>query len=126
MDTERLEKELPVWNHRMYVALSAAVALLIATVVPLLWVAWFVLLIFVTAVGFNLLWGRGWKNLPLSKERTNTIFGYLLASWFLLFVPLMLNTDICFLTFPLVYTIFLLVIYWRVRKKLSDAEEMFP
>lgn len=126
MDTERLEKELPVWNRRMYVALSAAIALLIATVIPLLWVAWFVLLIFVTAAGFNLLWGRGWKNLPLSRERTNTIFGYLLASWFLLFVPLILNTDICFLTFPLMYTVFLLVIYWRIRKKLSDAEEMFP
>jgi hypothetical protein len=126
MDTERLEKELPIWNRGMYIVLSAAVTLLIATVIPFLWVAWFVLLIFVTSAGFNLLWGRGWKNLPLSKERVNTIFGYLLASWFLLFVPLMLNTDLCFLTFPLVYTIFLLAIYWRIRKKLSDAEEMFP
>ena len=126
MDTERLEKELPIWNCGMYIALSVAVTLLIATVIPFLWVAWFVLLIFVTSAGFNLLWGRGWKNLPLSRERVNTIFGYLLASWFLLFVPLMLNTDLCFLTFPLVYTVFLLVIYWRIRKKLSDAEEMFP
>lgn len=126
MDTERLEKELSVWNRLMYTALSAAIALLIATVVPLLWIAWFVLLIFVTSVGFNLLWGKGWKDQPLSKERVNTIFGYLLAGWFLLFIPLLLNTDICFLTFPLAYTVFLLVIYLRTRKKLSDAEEMFP
>lgn len=126
MDTERLEKELSIWNRLMYSALSAAIALLIATVVPLLWVAWFVLLIFVTSVGFNLLWGKGWKDQPLSKERVNTIFGYLLAGWFLLFIPLLLNTDICFLTFPLAYTVFLLVIYLRTRKKISDAEEMFP
>ena len=126
MDTEHLEKQLPVWNHRMYMILSAAVTLLASTFMPLLWAVWFVLLILAASSGFNLLWGKDWKNLPLSKERMNTIIGYLLASWLLLFVPWIRNTDLCFFIFPLAYTIFLLVVYLRIRKRLSDAEEMFP
>ncbi len=126
MDTDHLERQLPVWNHRMYMILSAAVTLLASTFMPLLWAVWFVLLILAASSGFNLLWGKDWKNLPLSKERMNTIFGYLLASWLLLFVPWILGADLCFSIFPLAYTVFLLTIYLRTRKKLSDAEEMFP
>src|SRR5512135_2849277 len=100
MDTDHLEKQLPVWNHRMYMILSAAVTLLASTFMPLLWAVWFVLLILAASSGFNLLWGKDWKNLPLSKERMNTIIGYLLASWLLLFVPWIRNTDLCFFIFP--------------------------
>ncbi len=126
MDTDRLEQQLPIWNRRMHVILSSAATLLVATFVPLLWVVWFALLILSTSFGFNLLWGKDWKNLPLTKERLNIIFGCFLAGWLLLFVPWILNTDICFSVFPLAYTIFLLGMYWHTRKKLSDAEEMFP
>ncbi len=126
MDTERLEKQLPMWNRLMYVGLSSAVILLIANFEWLRMVVWFVLQILTAATGFYLLWGKGWKSMPLTKERVNTIFGCLLASWLLLFVPWIFNNDLCFFIFPLVYTVFLLVIYLRTRKKLSDAEEMFP
>ncbi len=126
MDTERFERELPIWNRRMYMILSAVVALVAATFVPLLLVAWFLLFVFSAAAGLNLLWGKDWRSLPLSRERTNTIFGYLFASWLLLFVPLIRTPDICFFIFPLAYTVFLLIIYLRTRKKLSDADEMFP
>ena len=126
MDTELFEKELSILNRRMYIALSSAATLLIATFVPFLWIVWFVLLIFVLSSGFNLLWGKNWRSLPLSKERVNTIFGYLIAGWLLLFVPCILNRELCFLTFPLAYTIFLGTIYWRTHQKLSEAEEMFP
>lgn len=126
MDIDRLEKQLPIWNRLMYVVLGSAVTLLFASVDGLRGVAWFVLQILSTAAAFYLLWGKGWKSLPLSRERVNTIFGCFLASWLLLFIPWILNTDFCFFIFPLAYTIFLLVVYWRIRKRLSEAEEMFP
>jgi hypothetical protein len=126
MDTDHLEKQLPTWNRLMYMALSSAVILLVANFEALRWVAWFVLQILTTATGSYLLWGKNWKNLPLTKERLNIIFGCFLASWLLLFIPWIFNTEICFFIFPLAYTAFLLVIYWRTRKKLKDAEEMFP
>jgi hypothetical protein len=126
MDTDRLEKQLPMWNRLMYVILGSTGTLLFASFEELRWVAWFVLQILATSAGFYLLWGKGWKNLPLSKERVNTIFGCLLASWLLLFVLWILGRDSCLLILPLAYTIFLLAIYWRTRRKLSDVEEMFP
>jgi len=126
MDTDRLEKQLSVWNRRMYMALSSAVILLIASFDELRWVAWFVLQILTTSLGFYLLWGKDWRNLPLSKERINSIFGCFLASWLLLFIPMILAKEACFSVPLFGYTIFLLIIYLRTRKKLSDFEEMFP
>jgi len=126
MDTDRLEKQLPTWNRLMYMAVSSAVVLLVASFDELRWVAWFVLQILITSVGFNLLWGKSWKSLPLSKERMNITFGFFLASWLLLFIPMILAKEACFATPVFVYSIFLLIIYWRARKKLSESEEMFP
>ena len=126
MDTEQLEQQLPIWNRRMYMAMISTVILLVASFDELRWVAWFVLQILTTSLGFYLLWGKDWRNLPLSKERINTILGCFLASWLLLFVPMILAREAC-LSAPLLgYTIFLLIIYLRTRKKISDSEEMFP
>ena len=126
MDTDRLEKQLPTWNRLMYMAVISAVVLLIASIDELRWVAWFVLQILVTSVGFNLLWGKNWKTLPLSKERMNIIFGFFLASWLLLFIPMILARLACLAVPLLIYSIFLLIIYLRTRKKLDESEEMFP
>lgn len=126
MDTEHLERQLHNWNRLMYVAVSAAVTLLVASFDVVRWTAWFVLQILVTSFGFYLLWGKNWRSLPLSRERINTVFGCFLASWLLLFVPWILGKQPCFFTPLFVYSIFLLAVYWRIRKKLSDSEEMFP
>ena len=129
MDTDRLEKQLPAWNRLMYMAMSSAVILLVASIDDLRWlrwVAWFVLQILVTSIGFNLLWGKSWKSLPLSKERINIVFGYFLASWLLLFIPMILARLACLAVPLLIYSIFLLIIYLRTRKKLDESEEMFP
>lgn len=126
MDTDRLEKQLSTWNRLMYMAVSSAVILLVASIDELRWAAWFVLQILTTSVGFYLLWGKNWKSLPLSTERMNIVFGFFLASWLLLFVPVILARQSCFLIPLLGYSIFLLIVYWRKRRKLSESEEMFP
>jgi hypothetical protein len=126
MDTEQLEKQLSVWNRLLYAALGAAITLLLSSVGPLLSIVWFVLQIAVTASGFFLLVGRRWKGLPFSKERTNTIFGFLAASWLLLLVPGVMGFDSFYYVCVSGYAIILLVIYQRVHKRHSDSDEMFP
>src|SRR3990172_1933419 len=98
MDTEQLEKQLSVWSRMLYAALGASVTLLFSSFDQYLGVVWLVLQIVVTSSGFFLLFGKRWKALPFSKERTNTIFGYLFASWLLLFVPGFLGFDYLYYT----------------------------
>lgn len=127
METEQLEKQLSVWNRLLYAALGSSVTILAASFnTELLGVAWLVLQIVVTSSGFFLLWGKRWKTLPLSKERVNTIFGYLFASWLLSFVPGVLGADSLYYIIVFGYAIFILVIYRRTQKELSVSDEMFP
>lgn len=126
MDIKQLEKQLLVWNRLMYVALGSALTILVSSFNQIFGVVWLVLQIVVTASGFFLLWGKRWRNIPPSKERTNTIFGYLIASWFLLFTPVILGVDSLYYIFIFGYAIFLLVTYQRTQKKLSASDEMFP
>ena len=126
MDTEQLEKQLSVWNRLLYAALGSSITLLAASLDQFLGVAWLVIQILVTSSGFYLLWGKRWRALPLSKERTNIIFGYLFASWLLLFVPGVFGVDSLYYVFLFGYTVFLVIIYWRTQKKHSDSDEMFP
>lgn len=134
MDTEPLEKQLHNWTRLMPLAMSSAVILLLASLDWLRWLVWFVLQIITVAVGCYLLWGKKWSGLPLSRERRNTIWGYFLAGWLLLLVPAILQWQlygelvgpICYLGPIFLYSIFLLIIYWRNREKSSEAEEMFP
>ena len=128
MDTEQLEKELQLWQRFMYMALGAAIALVASSpndfsfvgIVNLL------LLIAVIPAGFFLLWGKRWKVLPLTKERTTTIFGYLIASLLLLFIPAILGAHPLYLIFLVAYLIFVIALYFRIHKKPSDSDEMFP
>ena len=126
MDTEQLEKQLSVWNRLLYAALGSSITLLAASLDQFLGVAWLVIQILVTSSGFYLLWGQRWRALPLSKERTNIIFGYLFASWLLLFVPGVFGVDSLYYMFLFGYTVFLVIIYWRTHKKHSDSDELFP
>src|SRR3990172_2597105 len=93
MDTEQLEKQFQRWNRFMYVALGASITLVLISLGDVLngdrWTGfdnytggvWQWIQIFSTSPGFYLLWGKGWKTLPL-PYRLNTIFGYFVASWF--------------------------------------------
>lgn len=127
METEQLEKQLSVWNRLLYAALGSSVTILASSFnTELLGVAWLVLQIVVTASGFFLLWGKRWKTLPPSKERANTILGYLLASWLLSLVPGILGADSLYYIIVFGYAIFILVIFRRTQKELSVSDEMFP
>ena len=126
MDTEQLEKQLSVWNRLLYAALGSSITLLASSFDQYLGVVWLVIQILVTSSGFYLLWGKRWRASPLSKERTNIIFGYLFASWLLLIVPSVFGVDSLYYMFLLGYTIFLVIIYWRTQKRHSDSDDMFP
>ena len=126
METEQLEKQLSVWNRLLYAALGSSITILASSFDQLLGVVWLVLQVVVTSSGFFLLWSKHWRTLSLSKERTNTIFGYLIASWLLSLVPGVLGADSLYYIIVFGYAIFILVIYKRAQKKLAVSDEMFP
>lgn len=126
METEQLEKQLSAWNRLLYAALGSSITLLASSFDQFLGVVWIVLQILVTSSGFFLLWGKRWKNLPLSKERANTVLGYFLASWLLSFVPGVLGADSLYYIIVFGYAIFILVIFKRSQRELSVSDEMFP
>ncbi len=126
MDAEQLEKQLSVWSRLLYAALGSSITLLASSFDQLLGVVWLILQVVVTSSAFFLLWGKRWRTLPFSKERTNTIFGYFLASWLLFFVPGVLGADSLYYIIVLGYAIFILAIYKRTQKELTVSDEMFP
>lgn len=128
MDTEQLEKEFQLWNRFMYMALGAAIGLVASSPndFSLVGIVWLLLQIAVTPPGFFLLFGKRWKVLPLTKERINTVFGYLAASWLLLLIPGILGAGPLYFLFLIGYLIFLVLLYIRIQKKPPDSDEMFP
>lgn len=128
MDTERLEKELQIWNRFMHMALGASIAMLASSPNDFSFVGIVNLLLLIAVIppGFFLLFGKPWKELPLTKERTSTSLGYLIASLLLLFIPAILGAPPLYLLFLVAYVIFLIVLYFRIQKKPSDSDEMFP
>ena len=128
MDTERLEKQLSVWNKLMYMALGSVITLVISSpdVFAHVDIVWLLVQIVITPPGFFLLFAKRWKALPPSRERLNTGLGYLVASWLSLLVPWILGAGGNYVLFLLVYTVFLGLLSWRVQKKFSDSDEIFP
>jgi hypothetical protein len=128
MDTERLVKQLTIWNKLMYMALGSVITLVVSSPneFSLAGLIWFLIQIVITPSGFFLLFGKRWKALPLARERVNTGLGYLLASWLSLFVPLILGAGINYILFLLISTVFLGLLSWRVQRKFSNSDEMFP
>lgn len=126
METDPLEKQLSFWNRLLYAMLGASIALLLSTMNQLLGLVWFVLQLTVTATAFFLLWGKRWKSLPVSKERTNMIFGYFIVSWLLSLFPGFMGADYFYYIIVFGYAIFILVIYKRQQKALAVTDEMFP
>jgi hypothetical protein len=125
-EQELRERQLQTGQKLMYMALGSAIAILFHVVDPLRDLIILFILLYTTWTGFHLLWGKPWRSLPLTEERSKTIFGYLFASWLVVcaifFSSLVLTSGLFLFT----YTVFLLVTYWRTRKKLSISEEMFP
>ena len=126
METDQLEKQLSFWNRLLYAMLGASITLLVSTMDQLLGLVWFVVQLTVTSTAFFLLWGKRWKSMPPSKERTNTIFGYFLVSWLLSFFPGFLGADSFYYIIVFGYAVFILVIYRRHQKALAVSDEMFP
>lgn len=126
METEQLEKQLSIWNRLLHAVLGSSITILASSFEELFGVVWLVLQVVVTSAAFFLLWGRRWRTLPLSKERANIIFGYLIASWLLSFVPGILGADSLYYIIVFGYAIFILVIYKRTQKELAVSDEMFP
>lgn len=106
--------------------LGASVVLMISTMDQLLGLIWLMLQLMVTSTAFFLLWGKRWKSLPPSKERTNTIFGYFFASWLLSLFPGFLGADTFYYIIVFGYAAFILFLYRRHQKALAVSEEMFP
>jgi hypothetical protein len=128
MDTEQLEKQLSIWNRLMYVALGSALTLVFSSPndFSYIGIVWFLILIASILSGFFLLWGKRWKALPVSKEKTSTAFGFLIASWLSLLLMLILDGTYTTGVIVFCYTTLLALIYWLNRKKLSGSDEMFP
>jgi hypothetical protein len=131
METEQLEQELherqlQTGQKLMYIALGSAIAILFHVVDPLRDLIILFILLYTTWTGFHLLWGKPWRSLSLTEQRSKIIFGYLSASWLVVcaifFSSLVLTSGLLLFT----YTAFLLVTYWRTRKKLSISDEIFP
>jgi hypothetical protein len=126
METDPLEKQLSFWNRLLYAMLGASIALLISTMNQLLGLIWFVLQLTVTSTAFFLLWGKRWRGLPPSRERTNIIFGYFVVSWLLSLFPGFMGADYFYYIIVFGYAIFILILYRRHQKALAVTDEMFP
>jgi hypothetical protein len=131
METEQLEqqvngRQLQTGQKLMYMTFGSALTILFHVIDPLRDLIVLFILLYTTWSGFHLLWGKPWRNLPLTEERSKTIFGYLFASWLVASAIFFYSLLPPFGLLLLVYTVFLLVMYWRTHKKLSMSDEMFP
>ena len=126
MDTEPLEKQLSIWSRLLYAAAGSSITLLFSSFDQFLGVVWIILQIAVTSSAFFLLWGKRWRELPLSRERANMILGYFLVSWLLSFVPGILGADPLYYMLVFGYAIFILITYKRTQKERAISDEMFP
>jgi hypothetical protein len=131
METQQLEQEvrerqLQAWQKFMYMALGVAITILFHVFDPLRDLIILFALLYTTWSGFHLLWGKPWRDLPLTEARSKTSFGYLLASWLITFGIFAYSWLPPLGLLLIAYTVFLLLTYWRTRKKLSMSEEMFP
>lgn len=141
METQQLEKQFQMWNRFMYMILGASITFLLVSFGNLVYGRdwdgfgnyvggiWSSIQLLATPPGFYLLWGRQWKGTPLSTK-TNTIFGYFIASWLNL-LSIAFFTDTSPLTEYYILlvgsAIVMLLGYMWTRKRISSPrEEMFP
>ena len=126
LDEQLHESQLRAWERLMYVALGSAVAIIFHRVDQLRDAIIMFTLLYTTLAGFYLLWTLSSQGLQLSRPRRNVAFGHLIASWLTVFgiytysqlPPLGLAV--------LVYTVLLLVLYWRTGRVRSTSDTMFP
>lgn len=141
MDTERLEKELQMWDRLMYMAVGAAIVLTAISFRHLdygdYWpgfqshagAVWQWMQIAITPPGFYLLWSKRWKNMRFPQKK-NTIVGFFIASWFT-FLSLgfiTLNYYIVDLGFLITIGIVLIALgyAWIRKQKPNQVDEIFP
>jgi len=121
-----LESQLQTWQKLMYVALGSAIAIVFHAADPLRDIIIMVTLLYTTLAGFSLLWGVLWGGIPLTQARSTVIVGHLFASWLVCFGIYSYSRLPALGMILFGYTFLLVVIFWRIRKRLSTSEEMFP
>lgn len=141
MDTEKLEKELQLFDRLMYMAVGASIILMTVTYRHLYYgdnwpgfqhhagVVWQLLQIAVTPPAFYLLLSKRWKGTAW-REKKNTILGFLIASWFTFLSPGFITLNFYIADIGTVITVCAAVIAlgyaWIHRQKPNQTEEMFP
>lgn len=126
IDEKMRESRLQIWERLMYVALGSAIAIVLHRIDSLRDATILFTLLYTTLAGFYLLWTVSSPDSQPSGSRQKLALGHLIASWLTGFgiysysqlPPLGLAL--------LAYTVLLLALYWRTRKKLSTSDQMFP
>ena len=126
LEQEVRERQLETWQKLMYVALGTASAILFHVFDPLRDLIILFALLYTTWSGFHLLWGKPWRDQPMTEVRSRTIFGYLLASWLVSFAIFSYSWLPPLGLILFIYTVFLYFLYRRTRNQFSTSEEMFP
>lgn len=120
------ESRLQTWERLMYVSLGSAVAIVFHAVDPLRDIILMVTLLYTTLAGFSLLWGATWGGGSFTSGRGSVIMGHLFASWLVCFGIYSYSRLPALGMIVVSYTFLLMVIYWRIRKRLSTSDEIFP
>jgi hypothetical protein len=126
LEQEVRERQLETWQKLMYVALGTASAILFHVFDPLRDLIILFALLYTTWSGFHLLWGKPWRDQPMTEVRSRTIFGYLLASWLVSFAIFSYSWLPPLGLILFIYTVFLYFLYRRTHNQFSTSEEMFP
>lgn len=126
LEQEVRERQLETWQKLMYATVGAAVAILFHVFDPLRDLIILFALLYTTWSGFHLLWGKPWREQPMTEMRSRTIVGYLLASWLIAFAIFAYSWLPPLGLILFLYTVFLYFVYKRTRKQFTMSEEMFP
>ncbi len=136
MTIEYLEQQLEKWKRILLLFLGAGLALAASTfgymepyTFSLGWVtAWVVLQLGTVPVGLLMLFGKDWRQLPLT-QRLNTAFGFLAVAWlaWLAIGFRVAGESFATVAFILLLGAILAAIYLVLRRAKAYApEEIFP
>lgn len=136
MSDEHALQRLKVLREILLVSAGVVLTLLVTVFrqgledLPFGWTAlWVITTLGCVPMGIFLLIGRAWKGVPLGQRR-GLVMGYLLVgfvNFFSLALNVMYTSEVApILCVPLAYALGLGVVYLRVFRGESKAEELFP
>jgi len=138
MDVEQLEIRLEFWKRGVLVAVGASITFFATTLAEssrflssTFWgwyLIWIIIWLAVAPPGFYLLMSRKWRKVSLSS-RLNVAFGYLGCAWLVLLsagIRGFSSSDPACNTVIVITGLVLGAVYWYLRKKKDEPEELFP